>query len=174
MLMKNSGDRVGSGYNKSGCMRCKMCKLGYTYQCVEDGPGKRVFAQTDKDQGTLSTHSLWPAQLLFKIPDAIPNNIAGPLMCAGVTTFVPLYRNKFLPGSRVGVVGMGGLGHLAIQMAAKWCCTVIVFSNTDNKKDDALNLGASEFYTTNNLAATPIEPIDHLLVCTSVQPDWNL
>lgn len=79
------------------------------------------------------------------------------------------------PSERVGIVGVGGLGHLAIQFAAKMGCDVVVFSGTDSKKEEAMKLGASEFYATKGAKELKIpKPVDRLLVTTSAQPDWQL
>ncbi|KAJ9625070.1 hypothetical protein H2203_005023 [Taxawa tesnikishii (nom. ined.)] len=79
------------------------------------------------------------------------------------------------PTDRVGIVGVGGLGHLAIQFAAKMGCEVVVFSGTDSKRDEAMKLGASEFYATKGAKSLDVKkPINQLLVTTSFQPDWNL
>jgi D-arabinose 1-dehydrogenase-like Zn-dependent alcohol dehydrogenase len=79
------------------------------------------------------------------------------------------------PVSRVGIVGIGGLGHLAIQFAAKMGCEVVVFSGTDNKKEEAMKLGASEFYATKGATELKVsKPLDNLIITMSAQPDWKL
>jgi len=79
------------------------------------------------------------------------------------------------PTDRVGVIGVGGLGHLAIQFASKMGCEVVVFSGTDSKKEEAMKLGATEFYATKGITELKLsQPIDRLLVTTSQQPDWTL
>jgi D-arabinose 1-dehydrogenase-like Zn-dependent alcohol dehydrogenase len=134
-----------------------------------------MFSVTDLDQGSFASHSVWPETRLVKIPDEISSADAGPFMCAGQTVFIPLLRNGISPTSRVGIVGIGGLGHLAIQFAAAWGCEVVVFSSSDNKKQEALDFGATEFYNTRNLRAADFpKKLDHLLVTTSVKPDWDL
>lgn len=97
-------------------------------------------------------------------------------MCAGQTVFLPLARTDVRPWHTVGVVGIGGLGHLAIQFAAKMGCKVVVFSGTANKKDEAIKLGATEFYTLEELKSEKVPKgiVNHLLVTTSQLPDWKL
>ena len=96
-------------------------------------------------------------------------------MCGGATVFNALHSFGAKPTHRIGVIGIGGLGHLAIQFAAKMGCEVIVFSSTDSKKDEAVRLGATEFYATKGVSALSVSgPIDQLLVTTSMQPDWKL
>lgn len=96
-------------------------------------------------------------------------------MCAGSTTWNALDRYPVKSTDRIGVLGIGGLGHLAIQFASKMGCEVVALSQTNSKREEALRLGASEFYATAGLTELDIgKPLDRLLVTTSVQPDWNM
>jgi D-arabinose 1-dehydrogenase-like Zn-dependent alcohol dehydrogenase len=103
---------------------------------------------------------------------------AAPLMCAGMTVFTPFARYNIRPTDRVGVVGIGALGHLAVQFASKMGCDVVAFSTTDSKEKEARELGARTFVTTGGKSGEDAfkaewkgRAIDHLLVCTSVVPD---
>jgi D-arabinose 1-dehydrogenase-like Zn-dependent alcohol dehydrogenase len=126
------------------------------------------------DQGSFATHSVWSETRLAIIPDDISSVHAGPFMCAGQTVFIPFLRQGIKPSDRVGIVGIGGLGHLAIQFAAAWGCTVVVFSSSDSKKQEAMDFGATEFYNTTNLKAADVKKVNHLMVTTSAVPDWKL
>lgn len=96
-------------------------------------------------------------------------------MCAGATVFNALNRYSVDPTATVGVVGLGGLGHLAVQFAAKMGCNVVVLSGTDRKKEEAMKLGAREFVAMKDAKELKVSrPIDKLLVTTSAQPDWDL
>jgi D-arabinose 1-dehydrogenase-like Zn-dependent alcohol dehydrogenase len=95
-------------------------------------------------------------------------------MCGGATVFNVLQLYGVRSTDRVGIVGVGGLGHLAIQFAAAMGCEVVVFSGTDSKKEESIKLGAKEFYATKGLKELKVQPLDHLLVCTSAQPDWSM
>lgn len=102
-------------------------------------------------------------------------------MCAGATVFAVLDGDFGIRASHtVGVVGIGGLGHMAIQFASKMGCRVVAFSGTEAKRSEALGFGAHEFYATGSLASSladnvaPTPQIDHLLVTTSAQIDWAL
>ena len=96
-------------------------------------------------------------------------------MCAGATVFNALNAHDVKAYHRVGILGVGGLGHLAIQFAAKMGCEVVVFSTTASKKEEALTLGAREFHTVAELeTAENIRPIDHLLVTTNTLPNWDM
>ncbi|KAL7893078.1 GroES-like protein [Trichoderma sp. SZMC 28014] len=165
------GDRVGFGYAKAGCDECQYCLAGHTWHCLK---GVRAFGISDFDQGSFATHSVWPETRLAILPDEIPSAYGGPFMCAGQTVFIPFLRQGIKPSDCVGIVGIGGLGHLAIQFAAAWGCTVVVFSSSDNKKQEAIDFGATKFYNTTNLRAADVPKINHLLVTTSAVPDWQL
>lgn len=98
-------------------------------------------------------------------------------MCGGITVFAPLVQYGAKPSDTVGVVGLGGLGHLAVQFASAMGCEVVVFSQTDSKKEDALKLGASRFVTTQgkkDLTSEVPQEITQLIVTTSEMPDWDL
>jgi D-arabinose 1-dehydrogenase-like Zn-dependent alcohol dehydrogenase len=166
-----NGDRVGWGYEHDCCGRCRQCLTGWETLCAE----RKMYGSADLDQGSFATHAVWREAFLFKIPDALGNADAGPLMCGGSTVFNALHVAQVRPTARVGVVGVGGLGHLAIQFAARMGCQVVVFSGTDSKRDEAKGLGASEFYATKGVKELQVgRPIDNLLVTTSTQPDWSL
>ena len=86
---------------------------------------------------------------MFKIPDEIPSDVAAPMLCGGITAYSPLRRNGAGPGVRVGIVGIGGLGHFGILAAkALGCETVVAISRTGEKKKDALQMGATGFIAT--------------------------
>jgi D-arabinose 1-dehydrogenase-like Zn-dependent alcohol dehydrogenase len=165
------GDRVGWGYEHDCCGHCRQCLTGWETMCRE----RKMYAFADLDQGSFGTHAVWREAFLFKIPDKMSNEDAGPLMCGGSTVWNALTIAHVLPTARVGIVGVGGLGHLAIQFAAKMGCQVVVFSGTDSKKEEALKLGAKEFYATKGAKQLKLDqPIDNLIVTTSSQPDWEL
>lgn len=165
------GDRVGWGYEHDCCGHCRECLTGWETLCSE----RKMYGEANLDQGSFGSHAVWREAFLFKIPDNMSNEDAGPLMCGGSTVFNALHVAQVRPTARVGVVGIGGLGHLAIQFAAKMGCKVIVFSGTDNKKEEAMKLGATEFHATKGVKELKVEkPIDNLLVTTSSQPDWQL
>ncbi|GIJ90297.1 hypothetical protein Asppvi_009251 [Aspergillus pseudoviridinutans] len=165
------GDRVGWGYEHDCCGHCKQCLTGWETFC----PESKMYGFADLDQGSFATHAVWREAFLFKIPDALSNQDAAPLMCGGATVWNAMMVNNVKPTSRVGIVGIGGLGHLAIQFAAKLGCEVVVFSGTDSKKDEAMKLGASEFHATKGAKELKVsKPLDHLLITMSTQPDWKL
>lgn len=125
----------------------------------------------------MASHGVWNEDFLFKIPDAIDNVYAAPLQCGGATVYNALSNHGLRSGQRVGVIGVGGLGHLAIQFAAKMGCEVVVFSGSNSKEEEAKKLGAREFYAMKGVKSADevkCTPVDHLVVTTSALPDWKL
>ena len=165
-----AGDRVGWGYEHDSCGHCQQCLKGTETYC----PERQMYGMADYDQGSFAHKAVWREAFLFKLPDDLPDEAAAPLMCGGATVFNCLHMYDTQPTDRVGIVGVGGLGHLAIQFAAKMGCEVVVFSGTDSKRDEAMKLGASEFHATKDAKKLETKPINRLLVTTSAQPDWNL
>lgn len=165
------GQRVGWGYNHDSCGHCEECLQGNDTYC----DNRAMYGMADLDQGSFASHAVWREAFLFPIPDALSNEEAAPLMCGGATVFNALHAYGLDSTQTVGVIGVGGLGHIAIQFAAKMGCHVIVFSGTDSKKDEATRLGASEFIASKGAKELKTSrKVDHLVVTTSQQPDWNL
>ncbi|KAL6721507.1 hypothetical protein ACLMJK_000611 [Lecanora helva] len=167
------GDRVGFGYLHSSCGHCRQCFVGFETFC----PSRVMYGEGDFHLGSLASHTVIREAFLFQTPASIPSEYAAPLQCGGATVFNALETYGTRPTDRVGVIGVGGLGHLAIQFASKMGCEVVVFSGTDSKKKEAMELGAAEFHATKGLSdLTQIvsKPIDCLLVTTSQQPHWGM
>jgi D-arabinose 1-dehydrogenase-like Zn-dependent alcohol dehydrogenase len=168
--MSSSGDRVGFGYVHDGCGECERCLAGMHFFC-EVAP--RNYGLTDHDQGSFATSAIWPETLLHKIPDNMSSAEAAPFMCAGQTVFTPMIRYGIKAGDRVGIIGIGGLGHLAISFASKLGAEVVVFSSSENKKKEALSLGATEFWVTSELKTKkPEKKLDFLIITANTHPDW--
>ncbi|KAH7126032.1 chaperonin 10-like protein [Dactylonectria macrodidyma] len=164
------GDRVGWGYATNSCGYCLQCLQGDDIYCHD----RAIYGGANTDQGSFASHAIWREAFLHQIPDSLPDEIAAPLQCAGATVFTTLYDVK--PNETVGILGVGGLGHLAIQFAAKLGCRVVVLSGSDKKKAEALKLGAHEFISMRERDASfdkPRWPIDRLIVTASSQPDWG-
>ena len=138
------GDRVGVGALCGACMKCEWCVAGQQHVCADV-----VGTVMPGHKGGFATHvraNNW--QFAVPIPDAIASEHAGPLMCAGTTVFTPLLRYGVRPTDRVAVVGVGGLGHLAIQYLSKWGCDVTAISSTHDKDEQARGFGASRVVAT--------------------------
>lgn len=170
VMVHKVGDRVGWGYNHNACGYCPECWNGNDILC----PDRKMYGSADRDFGSFGDRAVLNALFVHKIPDAISLRDAGPLQCGGATVYGAIVNAKVQPRDRVGVLGLGGLGHLAVQYLSKMGCDVVVFSGTDDKKQQATELGASEFVATKgNEKLRGIRPLNHLLVSTSQQPDWK-
>jgi D-arabinose 1-dehydrogenase-like Zn-dependent alcohol dehydrogenase len=133
-----------------------------------------MYGEADLDQASMGHYAVWKASFLYAIPESMDRANAAPLMCGGATVYSALASFGAAQNHRVGIIGLGGLGHLAIQFANKMGCQVVVFSQTDSKKEEAMKLGATEFVTTKGKESLECDPIDHLIITTSFQPDWKL
>jgi D-arabinose 1-dehydrogenase-like Zn-dependent alcohol dehydrogenase len=162
------GDRVGWGYIHGSCGNCKQCLNGKENLCAE----RKQYGNANLDQGSFASHGVWREAFLFRIPDGLSDEAAAPLMCGGATVFGALRLYDIPPTTTIGIVGVGGLGHLAIQFARKMGADVVVFSGTDSKREEAIKLGANEFYATKGLKKLDMgaRKLDVLIVTTSFQP----
>ncbi len=148
------GDRVGVGCMVNSCRECVNCLDGEEQYCLNGNVG--TYAATDRDgtitQGGYSTHVVVDEDFVLKVPESIPYEAAAPLLCAGITTYSPLAHWKVGPGSKVAVVGLGGLGHMGVKIAHALGAEVTVLSQTLDKKDDGTRLGADHYYATRDEA----------------------
>ncbi|KAJ4299848.1 hypothetical protein N0V90_005094 [Kalmusia sp. IMI 367209] len=144
------GDRVGIGAQSGSCLSCKRCDNGMETQCKKGtNTYNSKYPNGGKSFGGYAKKWRGPGAYAVHIPDALPSEIAAPMLCGGVTVYNPLIANGAGPGKRVGVVGIGGLGHFAIMFAkALKCDKVVAISRSSSKKEDALKLGADEFIAT--------------------------
>ena len=154
------GQRVGCGAQCGSCMqrngeKCRGCP--HTEQHCNSpgmiGTYNGTYPDGERTQGGYADMKRFDAHFAFPIPENIPSAEAAPLLCAGVTVYAPLARYKAGKGKRVGVVGIGGLGHLAVQFAAKMGAEVIAIGNSPGKADLAKKLGASDYITPSDGAA---------------------
>lgn len=132
------GDRVGVGWQCGSCHRCEWCERGDEHVCrdiVETCVGR---------PGGFADRIVVDGRFAFSIPGGLASEVAAPLFCGGVTVYSPIQRYA-RPQSRVGVIGIGGLGHLAIRFARAFGCEVTAFSSTPDKADEARALGAHHF-----------------------------
>ncbi|KAL2847610.1 chaperonin 10-like protein [Aspergillus pseudodeflectus] len=153
------GDHIGWGYEVDSCGHCVECLQGSETFCAK----RQIFA----------SHAIWRESWLHRIPDALSDVAAAPLQYGGGTIFQALLGIK--PIETVGILGVGGLGHLAIQFAAKMGCRVVMLSGSDRKREEAFKLGAHEFVATRDVKELSVSAqIDQLLVTAAVPPDWSL
>ncbi|TYP90450.1 NAD(P)-dependent alcohol dehydrogenase [Blastococcus xanthinilyticus] len=146
------GDRVGVGCMVGSCGECANCRSGDEQYCLRGMVA--TYAGTDRDgsttQGGYSTHVVVDAGYVLRVPDGIDAAAAAPLLCAGITTWSPLRRWGAGPGRRVAVVGLGGLGHMAVKLAHAMGAEVTVLSQSLKKQEDGLRLGADAYFATSD------------------------
>ncbi|TDC22430.1 NAD(P)-dependent alcohol dehydrogenase [Streptomyces sp. 8K308] len=146
------GDRVGVGCMVNSCRECEACRRGEEQYCAKGMIG--AYGAVDVDgtltQGGYSTHVVVTEDFVVRIPEGLPLDAAAPLLCAGITTYSPLRHWKAGPGSRVAVVGLGGLGHMAVKLAHAMGAEVTVLSQSLKKRDDGLRLGADHYHATSD------------------------
>ncbi|SFK57814.1 uncharacterized zinc-type alcohol dehydrogenase-like protein [Nitrosomonas aestuarii] len=163
------GDRVGLGWHAGYCMTCDQCLGGHHNLC--SGAEPTIVGRHGGFADTVRAHNASVA----KLPDALNARIAGPLLCGGITVFNPLVQFGISPTDHVGVIGIGGLGHLALKFAQAWGCHVTAFTTERAKAQEALNLGAHE--TINSREPDAIKGVtnrfDLLLSTVNVKLDWN-
>ncbi len=138
------GQRVGVGWTASSCLSCPECLAGRHHLCPQ-GQGTIVgrhggFADRLRAQ--------WP--WVRPLPEGLDPAKTGPLLCGGITVFAPLLIHGISPVSRVGIIGIGGLGHMALQFAKGWGCEVHAFTTSDSKEAEAKKLGAHFVHNTKN------------------------
>ncbi|WP_379152372.1 NAD(P)-dependent alcohol dehydrogenase [Paenibacillus sp. sgz5001063] len=146
------GDRVGVGCMVDSCRECDNCHKGEEQYCLNGMTG--TYGAVDRygqfTQGGYSTHIVVTEDFVVRIPDGIELDAAAPLLCAGITTYSPLRHWGAGPGKKIAVVGLGGLGHLAVKIAHAMGAEVTVLSQSLKKKDDGLKLGADYYYATSD------------------------
>lgn len=162
------GQRVGVGWTADSCMHCPECLAGDHNLCVQAQPtmvGRPgAFAQR------VRSHWIWAIPL----PEKLDPASAGPLLCGGVTVFAPFVNFAIRPTDRVGVVGIGGLGHMAVKFAAAWGCEVTAFTSSESKYDEARGFGAHHVVSSRDSEAVRklAGSFDLLLVTVNVPLDW--
>ena len=162
------GDKVGLGWHKGYCNTCNHC-LGGDHNLCAEGSGTIVsnhggFAEKVRAQDTS----------VIKIPDALDIADAGPLLCGGITVFNPFVQFDIKPTDSVAVIGIGGLGHLALQFAKAWGCEVTAFTS-ESKMDEAVQMGAHNCINSRDpeAIANAAGRFDLVMSTVNVNMDWN-
>ncbi|EFQ96869.1 NADP-dependent alcohol dehydrogenase [Nannizzia gypsea CBS 118893] len=135
------GQRVGWGYVHGTCHKCRQCLEGYDQFCSS----RQVYGVTNLDQGSMGYAAIWPESSLYAIPDKLASLDAAPMMCAGASIFGIYEQCGIRPNDRVGIIGLGGLGHMAVIFGAKLGLETVVFTHSVAKQVDAIVMGATEF-----------------------------
>ena len=163
------GQRVGLGWHSAYCNTCHTCQSGDHNLCASAQPtiGGRHGGFADKVRAQ--------ANSVVVLPKGVNPDSAGPLFCGGITVFNPLVQFDVKPTSKVAVIGIGGLGHLALQFLNAWGCEVTAFTSSESKKAEALKMGAH--HTLNSSNASELEAaagqFDFIISTVNVKLDWN-
>lgn len=163
------GTRVGVGWQADSCGVCEWCRQGDEHLCAKAQPTcvGRNGGYADKIRVN--------ARFAIPVPDALDSASAAPLLCAGITVYSPLRNHGVRPSSRVGVIGIGGLGHLGLQFARAFGAEVTAFSTAKDKEAEAKTLGAHNFVNTRDTAALKkvAGSFDLILSTVSAPLDWQ-
>ncbi|MGA0845066.1 MAG: NADPH-dependent aldehyde reductase Ahr [Luteolibacter sp.] len=163
------GDRVGLGWFAGSCMSCPCCMSGRHQLC---GAGEQTIVGR---HGGFADRVRCNWSRAVQIPAGLDPATAGPLFCGGITVFGPIAHFGIKPTDRVGVVGIGGLGHLALQFLDHWGCHVTAFTSSASKADDALRMGADAVVDSRDAQAMQAlaASLDFILVTVNVPLDWE-
>jgi len=165
-----TGQRVGLGWQSNSCGVCEWCTRGLENLCPSSE------ATCVHRHGGYASRVRANARFVVPIPDALPSEQAAPLLCGGITVYNPMRDNGINPTSRVGVVGIGGLGHLAIQFARVFGAEVTAFSTSASKEEEARALGAHHFVNTRESKAMKevAGTHDFILTTANADQDWGV
>ena len=163
------GQRVGIGWTNGSCMHCRPCLSGDQHLCAQSVA--TIVGHNGGFADRLRAHWAWTIPL----PDGLDLASAGPLLCGGMTVFKPFIEYAIPPTARVGVVGIGGLGHMAVKFAAAWGCEVTAFTSTPAKAEEARGFGAHRVVSSRDADALQAiaGSLDLLIVTVNVTMDWN-
>ena len=162
------GDKVGLGWNAKTCGHCQFCLSGYQVNCPE------LVGTIVARHGGFADRVRCNWDWAIKLPDGLDPAKAGPLFCGGITVFNPFVQLDIKPTDKVGVIGIGGLGHLALQFADKWGCEVTAFTSDLSKTDELKALGAD--HVVNSRDDAELEKLkgkfDMILSTVNVSLNW--
>lgn len=163
------GQNVGVGWNRESCLHCDPCLNGDQHLCSTVKP--TIYGSYGGFASHIKVHWIWT----IPIPENINTADAGPLFCAGITVFAPLLEFGVKPTDHIGIFGIGGLGHLAVQFAHAWGSRVTAFSSTASKEEEIRKLGANEVVSSrdtkewDSLKGT----FDLIMITVAVPLDWD-
>jgi len=165
-----AGQRVGLGWQANSCGECEWCTRGMENLCPT------AEATCVRRHGGYASRVRANVRFVVPIPDAIESEHAAPLLCGGITVYNPLRSHGVNPSSRVGVIGIGGLGHLAIQFARVFGAEVTAFSTSSSKEAEARTLGAHRFVNTRETRALKevTGSMDFIVSTVNADQDWGI
>jgi uncharacterized zinc-type alcohol dehydrogenase-like protein len=161
------GQTVGLGWYSKSCLACQNCLSGDQNLCPS------VEGTIVNRHGGFATQVRCQWIWATPLPEKLDPVSAGPLFCGGITVFNPMVQHALRPTARAGVIGIGGLGHLALQFLRKWGCEVIAFSSNPNKRDEALGFGAHQVVDSRTATDQLRGALDLIIVSANVPLDWE-
>ena len=163
------GQTVGLGWNAGSCLACHQCLTGNHNLCLR--LEQTIVGRYGAFAGRVRCHWCWATP----IPEGVNLAKAGPLLCGGITVFNPLLQVGVRPTDRVGVIGIGGLGHMALQFLNKWGCDVTAFTSSASKADEARQMGAHHVIDTHSKdeLEKAAGSFDFILSTVNVSLDWS-
>ncbi|NHF59877.1 NAD(P)-dependent alcohol dehydrogenase [Flavobacteriaceae bacterium TP-CH-4] len=163
------GDKVGLGWFAASCMSCQECMGGKHHLCANNEA--TIVGRHGGFADYVRGHWSWAIPL----PDGIDMSKAGPLLCGGITVFNPIILSEVRPTDKVGVIGIGGLGHMALKFLKHWGCEVYAFSSNPDKKAQILEMGAHRVIdsTSSEALESIAGKLNFILNTTNVPLDWN-
>jgi uncharacterized zinc-type alcohol dehydrogenase-like protein len=162
------GQRVGVGWTADSCMHCSECLSGHHQFCGESKA--TILGHRGGFAETVRSHWAWAIPL----PENLEASTAGPLLCGGITVFQPFLAYNIKSTAHVGVVGIGGLGHMAVKFAEAWGCEVTAFTSSPSKTEEAKRLGADRVVSSkdSDAIAEMAGTLDLLITTVNVPLDW--
>jgi len=172
------GDAVGVGCFVDSCRECAPCQAGEEQYCQNGATF--TYNSSERDGGAI-TYGGYSSQItvdenyVVRVPESLPLDAAAPLLCAGITTYSPMRHFGVKPGMRVAVVGLGGLGHMAIKFAKAFGAHVTVISQSERKREDAMKLGADDYVASSDPAMFEVNAgrFEFILDTVSAPHDLN-
>jgi alcohol/geraniol dehydrogenase (NADP+) len=163
------GERVGVGWQADSCGICEWCRQGDEHLCAQSQPtcvGRN---------GGFADRIRVNSRFAIPVPEALESETVAPLLCGGITVYTPLRNHGVRPSSRVGVIGIGGLGHMGVQFARAFGAEVTAFSTSKDKEAEAKSLGAHQFVNTRDTGALKkvAGSFDFLLSTVGADQDWQ-
>jgi uncharacterized zinc-type alcohol dehydrogenase-like protein len=162
------GERVGIGWQRSACFECELCRAGKENLCLKQE------ATCVGHEGGFAERIRVDARFAFPLPDGLDEASAAPLFCGGVTVYAPLRRWRVPGGAKVGVIGIGGLGHLALRFLSAMGCVTTAFTSSPDKRAEATRLGAHEVSSSTDVRELRLykNRLDFLLCTVPARLDW--
>lgn len=165
----DTGQRVGIGWQRGACLQCRWCLSGQENLCPHQQ------ATCVGNHGGFAEAIRIDSRFVYPIPDRLPSESTGPLLCAGITVFSPMRHYRIEPPMKVGVIGIGGLGHLAVQYARAFGCEVTAFTSSPEKEREIMEFGAGRVVDSTDTGELEkmADTQDFILSTVYVNLDWS-